>query len=625
MLAVAAALELEAPPVAATEPNAAYLFAIGQSLRLEGSYTEALEKLEAAARADPNEPFLQLELAEFLLQLGRLEDALPHAERARDLAPESLPVLEMYGRVQLRRADRESAALESARSAFEQIRRLDEKNIEARVTLGRMYLNMSRPGEAINPLREARTLRPGDRIVTSLLVEALGAGGDGVENESVLREIVLGDPGFLSARVALAQMLNRRGAVEEAVRLLEGVPESDRDNSSYLRELALGHYRLGSWDKALGVARRWLDWRPDDVTARYLLGLTLAALERDAEAEEVLGRLVEEQPANPDFVRALADVVERQGRPDEAAAMLEKAVRERRPSGSDEASRAVLAQLLDLYARSAEWDRLLAVLDGLLSEDGPVDESEVRLVRAQALMELDRRDQALAEVRTVLAVGDRSDRLIARASATLFELARPEEAERALSGLAASEDPQRLMLAAEVLHRYERFARAAEVLRRADRLRPDDSEILFWLGASLERAGSFGEAEVELRRVLELEPDFAPALNYLGYMLADRGEKLDEALELVRRAVAQEPDNGAYLDSLGWALFRLGRLEDAKVYLERAVELETDDAVVLEHLGDLYRAQGKAALAAARYEEALALGGENQDSVRRKLQELRVE
>jgi len=123
--------------------------------------------------------------------------------------------------------------------------------------------------------------------------------------------------------------------------------------------------------------------------------------------------------------------------------------------------------------------------------------------------------------------------------------------------------------------------------------------------------------------VLEIQPENSTAMNYLGYMWADNGENLEQALELVRRAVALEPNNGAYVDSLGWALFRLGQFEEASRHLERANQLAPEDSTILEHLGDVYVALGDIRRAREAYEHALAIDDEeNVESVRRKLGEL---
>jgi Flp pilus assembly protein TadD len=94
--------------------------------------------------------------------------------------------------------------------------------------------------------------------------------------------------------------------------------------------------------------------------------------------------------------------------------------------------------------------------------------------------------------------------------------------------------------------------------------------------------------------------------NFLGYMLADKGNRLPEALKMIRKAVEIEPMNGAYLDSLGWAYFKLGQYELAESNLRQAVERDQTDPTVHDHLGDLYEKTGRIRLAAAQWELSLA-------------------
>jgi len=108
------------------------------------------------------------------------------------------------------------------------------------------------------------------------------------------------------------------------------------------------------------------------------------------------------------------------------------------------------------------------------------------------------------------------------------------------------------------------------------------------------------------RKVLGKDPENAAVLNYLGYMLADRGQKLDEALIMIKKAVDLEPANGAYLDSLGWAYFKLGKYEQAEDNLTKASQHMGADPTVQEHLGDLYQKTGRLKLAAAHWERAIA-------------------
>ena len=218
--------------------------------------------------------------------------------------------------------------------------------------------------------------------------------------------------------------------------------------------------------------------------------------------------------------------------------------------------------------------------------------------------------------------GEGGERYLAKEAEILLSLDRNEEALERLELLAAGGGERNTLLAVEVYQRLERYADSIPLLERVIETNPDSTQARFWLGASLERTGRDGEAVSMFEALLEIDPQFAPALNYLGYMWAEQGTHLDQALEMVTLAVALEPDNGAYVDSLGWAHFRLGQLEQARDHLERAAALVGEDAVVFEHLGDLYVAMGWPDKAREVYERALALEGENADAVRRKLADL---
>jgi len=105
--------------------------------------------------------------------------------------------------------------------------------------------------------------------------------------------------------------------------------------------------------------------------------------------------------------------------------------------------------------------------------------------------------------------------------------------------------------------------------------------------------------------VLSLDSQNAMTLNYLGYMIADHTSRLEEALSYVKRAVQLDPANGAYLDSLGWAYFKLGNYDMAEEQLRKASQRMANDPTVQEHLGDLYQKTGRLKQAAAHWERAL--------------------
>jgi Flp pilus assembly protein TadD len=144
---------------------------------------------------------------------------------------------------------------------------------------------------------------------------------------------------------------------------------------------------------------------------------------------------------------------------------------------------------------------------------------------------------------------------------------------------------------------------------------PDERDLRFSRAAALERLERHDESESLFVELVDEDPQDAAAANYLGYSWADRGRNLDEALELISRAVALEPENAAYLDSLGWVHFRLGDLERAEFWLRRAVEFTNQDGTVLSHLGEVLLIRGKETEARTMLRNALFLGCEHTDHV----------
>jgi len=146
--------------------------------------------------------------------------------------------------------------------------------------------------------------------------------------------------------------------------------------------------------------------------------------------------------------------------------------------------------------------------------------------------------------------------------------------------------------------------------------------VLYTRAISFFNMDDWPPAEADFRAALALRPDQPQVLNYLGYSLVERGEKLDEALQMIETAVAAEPDNGAIVDSLGWVYFQLGRFDEAVRPLERAASLEAVDPIINDHLGDAYWAVGRDIEATFQWNRALSFDPDEElaDRIRRKLE-----
>ena len=203
----------------------------------------------------------------------------------------------------------------------------------------------------------------------------------------------------------------------------------------------------------------------------------------------------------------------------------------------------------------------------------------------------------------------RSPALHIRHATVLAEQGNVEPALAEVRKTLEARGPRELNLALAEIYdkgrKYDEMAKVLDAAEKASESKDDKSSIWFMRGAMLEKQKRYDQSEAEFRRVLEADPGNVSALNYLGYMNANRNVKLQESLSLIQKAVAKEPDQGAYLDSLGWAYYRLGRLEEAEPILREAALRTPRDPTVHDHLAEVLLKRSKTQEAVAQWEISL--------------------
>lgn len=158
----------------------------------------------------------------------------------------------------------------------------------------------------------------------------------------------------------------------------------------------------------------------------------------------------------------------------------------------------------------------------------------------------------------------------------------------------------------------KQYDAAEEHLHAGLHFNPGSIDLHFSLGVLYEKTNRFDQSIAAMQEVLKVEPDHAEALNFIGYMYADRGIRLDEAEQMIRKALQLKPGNAYMIDSLGWVCFRLNRLEEALGHLKEAAQLLPEDAAILEHLGDVYVRAGQPREAAEAYDRAIRFNSANE-------------
>ena len=280
-----------------------------------------------------------------------------------------------------------------------------------------------------------------------------------------------------------------------------------------------------------------------------------------------------------------------------------------------------LAQQLEKYPQAVEY---FTELKSLSPENASKAEGYI-IDTYRAAKQL---DKALASCEKALKASPEDKDLKLLYADILAENGSSEQAIKNLQQMLSNseEDAKIYSYMVQIYQRDKKFKEAEKVLISSEKYFKNKESYFFMLGALYEREKDYDKAESAFKRVLELNPKHAAALNYLGYMWADRDVRLQEALELLKKAVDLEPNNGAYLDSLGWAYFRLNEMEQAENYLKKALDRVRKDPTIHEHLGDVYYRKGQYDEARHAWELSLSYNQDEEESrkIQKKVDDLKV-
>ncbi len=239
------------------------------------------------------------------------------------------------------------------------------------------------------------------------------------------------------------------------------------------------------------------------------------------------------------------------------------------------------------------------------------------------IQETDKRTQVALDTLATVLPSDPLAAVVALRRANLLEgLGQQEEAFKILEALAQDfpDRPEPLAQMAASLRLHGHFNEAVATYDRAVARIGTPTRanwpLFYERGVALERAGDWPKAEADFEYALQLAPDQPSVLNYLGYAWVEQGQHLDQARQMIERAVEQRPNDGAFIDSLGWTLLRQGDTAGALKNLERAVELQPEDATINAHFGDVLDAVGRRREAEFQWRRALNLNPEPEDLAR---------
>jgi len=643
LLVVAIAL----PSFSQTRPNGtksnrgeAYLhFTKARMLAEQGQLNDAVNEYKKALELDPNNSLIYSEMADTYLRAQRVRDAVGAAQSAIKADPNNIDAHKILASVYTSMLGDSNPnqpisedTINLAIHEFEEIARIDPSDNQSYLMLGRLYQAKNDSKKAEEIYSKLLGMAPGSEDGITALARLHMDAGNNKEAADLLEKFVKDHPESDTALEALGQAYANLEQFGKAAEAYKKALALDPDNADAKKALAQALFFDEKLDDAATLYLELLKLDSNDGLALLRLGQIYREQKRYAQSHVYLQQAVKNFPDSIE-VQFNMMLLERDegllndalGRVNDIVKKTEKA--NGRYSESDKQNRSVFlvhqAQIDELLGRYddeiAAWKDLKTIKP---SNDGRIDRSIVDAYRTSKNL-----DKALAYCEQALKESPNAAPLHLAHADMIAEKGHVDEGIKELQQLTkgTDQDLEVLSTMANIYQRAKKFDEAQNIADQIVKQFPNESSAYFQQGAIYEKQKKYTEAERAFRKALDIEKDNPAVLNYLGYMLADRGVKLDEAVAMIEKALTQDPNNGAYLDSLGWAYFRQNKLDLAEQYLTKALKFAGADATVNDHIGDLYFKMQRFDQARAAWTKSVQLSNDPEEiaKVKKKLDDLK--
>jgi tetratricopeptide (TPR) repeat protein len=607
-----------------------------QRLRNARLLDDAIKAYKETIKLDPTsaEPHVDLGEIHFFLQ-SRRDLAASEAQEAVKLDPKCvgghLLLARLYAySVRLENSSR-SPSVERAIRAYEKVTELDPGHAEAWAVLAELYGIKNDTSRQIHALEKwAGAPIPNDTLFyNSVMNSDLSSDqayyrlsqlylsqGKNAEAISAARRAYESNPESNDYARNLIGILRVAGTSDEELRVYKRLMKSAASPA-----LMVGYgsslVRAGNYAEAIMVLREYVALDPSNASAVGLLAIAQRRANQRAAAIETLkaGIAKADEGVRAELALELAQTYEEAGRNEEAISQYEQVFdgilsNTAQNSAASPLFGEVVNRLVRVCRRIGNQTKLQSVLARTrraIDEQSPL----LDLITIESLRENGKRREAL-ELAQAAARRRPEDRSLKFTEAIILsEMSRSNDSVELLRSMikgepeTATDDASVYLILSSVQMQSDQLKAAEESARKALELNPDDPQGLIQLSSVLDRAGQHEISEKILRDLLKREPDNATALNNLGYFMVERGVGYQEALKLIEQAVAIDPIQGSFLDSLGWAYLKLGNVEKAREYLEKALLYSRRNSTIHEHLGDALREAGRLNEARKQWEKAL--------------------
>jgi tetratricopeptide (TPR) repeat protein len=597
-------------------------FLIGHHLEESDDVPGAIAAYKKAMALDPLAADIPAELAALYFRHERTDEAVAAAQQALKVAPSNPEAHRVLGLIDAAKVDNARPAPGAppdpdVASAIDHLEKAianpeGEADPNARGTLARLYLRSAMYDKAIPLLVDLVRQQPGWTEGPRLLAQAYAAAGRVSDAIAWLDEQSADDPSLLPT---LAQFYEQEQRWKDAAgaygRALEIAPRNTDLQTRYAQALM----NSGDHDD-LAKARETLTAMAatgNDARALYLLSQADRRLGDLPGAVAAAKRVITVQDSSPWGYYALTQALEQQQQFSQIVDTLTPAIAKFHAMSGDHSLELgmLLPHLGFAHQQVGDYDAALASF-GEAHKLSPKDPAITGyLIEANIAA---KHFAAAAELAMQARAQSPNDLRLAELEAQALQ--QDGKADQGIAVLedavkAHADEPLAYVALAQLYSGASRGADAVKVLQTAQTKFPADTSIIFELGAVFDKQKDFAKAEETFRQVLSKEPDNAGALNYLGYMLAERGERLDESVGYLKKALEIEPGNGSFLDSLGWAYFKEGKLDLAEENLRRAAEQLKTNSVIQDHYGQVLFKMGRLDDAIAAWNRALSGDGDS--------------
>lgn len=572
-----------------------------------GEYvTKAIENYKLAIKADPDSAMLSEELSELYFATGRFREAQNDAEEALKQNPNDLNAHRLLARIYTRQIGEgpqgrtDEAMLRKTIEEYQKITAIDPKDADSWVMLGRLLKLSQNSVDARKAYERALDAEPDNEDALTGMAMIYADMGDNKKAAEALRKASQKTPTPRSLE-ALTGVYEQMREFDLAAETIKRELELNPPNMTELRrELAQDYVFANHLDEALGVYQELVDDDANDIQSYLGMSRIYRQQRNYPKAHEVLTKAHGIEPASIEVRYAEASLLDAEGKTNEAAQAVKDILASTAKKSYNADERRVRIGLLEslaaMYRNSDQPDQAVDTFRQMLDVDpdkAPLVSASIIDTYRQAKMFPKAEQEADAAFKKWPA-----DRSLVIARATLLaDLGKTDEAASSVKKLLDGKDDKEIYIAlAQVYDKGKKFGDVAKALESAEKLgQTDEDRINIWFlrGAMYERQKNIEAAEAEFQKVLKVDPDNPGALNYIGYMLADRNIRLEESLKFIQKALDRDPENGAYLDSLGWAYYRLGRYREAEDTLRRAVDKTPKDPTVHDHYAETLLKENK--------------------------------